>query len=85
MKDRTIMMLNMSGRNNAAIADSNGRKKWTWMLIDAAIIGAIAAFAGIGGGGPTVETMWIAFKAFGLAFFMQLAVERGLKRPQPTE
>jgi len=78
-------MLNMSGYSNSAEGSSSSRKSWKWMLIDAAIIGAIAAFAGIGGGGPTLGTVWIAFKAFGLSFFMQLAVERGLKRPPPDE
>lgn len=74
-------MLDMHGKKGSAITVSNDRKTWTAMLIDAGIIGAIAAFAGIGGGGPTIDTLWIAFKGFGLAFFMQLAVERGLKRP----
>lgn len=78
-------MLNMSGYSNSAKGNSPSRKSWKWMLIDAAIIGAIASFAGIGGGGPTLATLWIAFKAFGLSFFMQLAVERGLKRPPPDE
>ena len=73
-------MLNMISPNDGAANDDTGRKTWTWMLVDAAIIGAIAAFAGIGGGGPSVDALWVAFKAFGLAFFMQLAVERGLKR-----
>jgi len=76
-------MLNMSGRTEGATTSTNGRKAFKWMLIDAAIIGAIACFAGMGGGGPTWDTLWIAFKAFGLAFFMQLAVERGLKKPSP--
>lgn len=76
-------MLNMTGQENGVINTAEGRKAFKWMLADAAIIGAIAAFAGIGGGGPTWATLWIAFKAFGLAFFMQLAVERGLKKPTP--
>lgn len=50
------------------------------MLVDSAIIAGIAAFAAIGGGGPTWDTLWIAFKAFGAGFLLQLAVERGLKR-----
>lgn len=50
------------------------------MLVDAAIIGAIAVFAVIGGAPPTWDTAWVAFKAFGAAFVIQLAVERGLKR-----
>ncbi len=78
-------MLNMSGYSNSAPGATSSRKTWKWMLVDAAIIGAIASFAGIGGGGPTLDTVWIAFKAFGLAFFIQLAVERGLKRPQSED
>lgn len=76
-------MLDMHGANASVTPTKDSRKTWTAMIIDAAIIGAIAAFAGIGGGGPTIDTLWIAFKGFGLAFFMQLAVERGLKRPSP--
>ena len=76
-------MLDMTNRDHLTVNGGNGRKTISWMIVDAAIIGAIAAFAAIGGGGPSWETCWIAFKAFGLAFFMQLAVERGLKRPTP--
>ena len=76
-------MLDMHGAAASVGPTNNSRKTWKAMIIDAAIIGAIAAFAGVGGGGPTWDTMWIAFKGFGLAFFMQLAVERGLKRPTP--
>jgi hypothetical protein len=56
------------------------RKTWREILIDSAIIGAIAAFAVIGGAPPTWDTAWVVFKAFGAAFVIQLAVERGLKR-----
>lgn len=78
-----MKVLDMHGAKASANTPKDTRKTWNAMLIDAAIIGAIAAFAGIGGGGPTIDTLWIAFKGFGLAFFMQLAVERGLKRPTP--
>lgn len=74
-------MLDMHGKPAAVPNPNDGRKTWAAMLIDAAIIGAIAAFASIGGNGPTMEVLWTVFKAFGLAFFIQLAVERGLKRP----
>ena len=50
------------------------------MLVDSVIIGAIAVFAVIGTAPPTWDTAWVAFKAFGAAFVIQLAVERGLKR-----
>ena len=79
------MMLNMSGRPNSATADENGRKTWRWMLVDSAIIGAISLFTELIAGPPTWMGVYKAAAAFGLAFFIQLAVERGLKRPQPTE
>ena len=74
--------LNMLAPTPESERDESGRKQLNWMLADSAIIGCIAIFATIGGSPPTWETAWIAFKAFGLAFFIQLAVERGLKRPQ---
>jgi len=77
-------MLDMHGKVASASSAVNGRKTWKAMIIDAAIIGAIAAFASIGGEGPTLDVLWTVFKAFGLSFFMQLAVERGLKRPPVT-
>ncbi len=73
-------MLNLSGRTNSSENTGSSRKAWRWMIVDAAIVGGIAAFAAIGGGGPTWGTAWVAFKGFGLAFLLQLAVERGLKR-----
>ena len=74
-------MLDMVNRSHASVDGKNTPKPWKWMLIDSAIIGGIAAFAAIGGGGPTWDTLWVIIKAFGLAFCVQLAVERGLKRP----
>jgi len=73
-------MLNLSGRTNSSENTGNNRKTWKWMIVDSAIVGGIAAFAAIGTAGPTWDTMWVIFKAFGLAFLLQLAVERGLKR-----
>ena len=77
-------MLNLTNREHVTATTGDTRKSVEWMLIDAAIIGAIAAFASMGSGGPTWEMAFTMFKAFGLSFFMQLAVERGLKRPPET-
>ena len=55
------------------------------MIIDSAIIGGIAVFASIGSMPLSWDTSWIAFKAFGAAFLVQLAIERGLKRARPEE
>ena len=73
-------MLNMSGLNNSTTSDESGRKAWKWMLIDSVIIGAIGFFSSLPEGVPTYTTFYIAIKAFGLAFVIQLAMESGLKR-----
>ena len=78
-------MLNIASQPHLNEDGEDTRKTWREMLIDAAIIGAIALFACIGTAPPTWDTAWIAFKAFGAAFAIQLAVERGIKRaPQST-
>ena len=76
-----MTVLDMHGIKASATEPNNGRKAWKAMIIDATIIGFIAAFASIGGAGLSFDTLETAFIAFGLAFFMQLAVEKGLKRP----
>ena len=53
------------------------------MLIDAFIIGFIALLSTLGNEIPCQADLYVALKAFGLAFFMQVAIERGLKKPQP--
>ena len=73
-------MLNIASRARATEDGQDPRKTMREMLIDAAIIGAIAVFAAIGSAPPTWDTAWIALKAFGAAFAVQLAWERGLKR-----
>ena len=75
-----MKVLNMSGRNTSSENTGSSRKTWKWMLIDSAIVGGIATFAAINSAGPTWGTAWVAFKAFGAAFLLQLYVERGLKR-----
>ena len=78
-------MLNISRQTNPGGESGDGRKTWTDMLIDSTIIGGIAVFASIGSMPLTWDTSWIAFKAFGAAFLVQLAIERGLKRARPEE
>ena len=73
-------MLNMSGRTNSSENTGNPRKTWTWMIVDSAIIGGISLFTELITGPPTWASAYKAAIAFGLAFFIQLAVERGLKR-----
>lgn len=50
------------------------------MVVDAAIVGGISLFTELVAGPPTWLGLYKAAAAFGLAFFIQLAVERGLKR-----
>jgi len=73
-------MLNMSGRTNSSENTGNSRKTWTWMIVDSAIIGGISLFTELITGPPSWMGLYKAGVAFGLAFFIQLAVERGLKR-----
>ena len=78
-------MLNIASKSNSVKNGKSTRKTWREMLVDSAIIGGIAVFACIGSAPPTWETAWIALKAFGAAFAVQLAVERGLKRAPTKE
>jgi len=58
-------MLNIASQPRSGEDGEDTRKTWSEMLIDSAIIGGIAVFAVIGSAPPTLETAWIAFKAFG--------------------
>ena len=78
-------MLDISRQTSPEEDGEASRKTWTDMLVDSAIIGGIAVFASIGSMPLTWDTSWIAFKAFGAAFLVQLAIERGLKRARPEE
>ena len=64
-------------------SNGNGRKKWENMMIDALIIGIIALVATLGNEIPGQVELYVALKAFALAFVTQLAIERGLKKPKP--
>ena len=76
-----MKILNLSGRTDAATEDDTGRKQWKHMLIDSAIIGGISFFTEAISGPPSWSMLYKALTSFGLAFFIQFAVERGLKRP----
>lgn len=78
-------MLNLTGRASSGEEGQGSRKTWTDILVDSAIVGGVAVFATIGSMPPTWETAWVAFKAFGAAFFIQLVAERGLKRARIEE
>ena len=78
-------MLNIASQPRTSKDGEDPRKTWREILIDSAIIGAIAVFACIGSAPPTWDTAWVVFKAFGAAFVIQLAVERGLKRAPTKE
>ena len=55
-------------------------KSITWMLIDSAIIAAIAFLAALPADRlPNIFDLYVALKAFAYAFVVQLAVERGIK------
>lgn len=67
-------------------AASGSRKSYSGMLLDAGIMGGLALFGALGAGAvvPVPEglrlALYTAIMAAGQAFFLQLALERGLKR-----
>lgn len=75
-------MIDIVNRAHNTKNGKNERKPWKWMVIDSAIIGGISLFAELIAGPPTWLGLYKSGIAFGLAFFIQLAVERGLKRIQ---
>jgi len=75
-------MLDMVNRSHNDPNGENSRKSWRWMLMDSLIIAAISFFSSLPEGPPTWVDAYTALKAFGLAFVLQLAIERGLKRPK---
>ena len=64
---------------------SNSVKPWRWILVDSAIIGAIAMAAVMPGEIPRVSDIWVMAKAFFAAFIVQVGIERGLKKLKPAE
>ena len=73
-------MLDIANSSRTAAVGEDTRKSWEMMIVDALIIAAIALFGNLPDLMPTMETAWIAIRAFGLAFFIQMAIERGIKR-----
>lgn len=78
-------MLDMVNRSHTAKGRGNPRKALKWILVDSAIIGAIAMAASMPGSAPGLPELWVMFKAFFGAFVLQLAVERGLKKAEDEE
>jgi len=57
-----------------------GEKPLEWILIDSAIVAAIAFVAALPAARtPTLEDLYVALRAFLYVFLVQLAVERGIK------
>lgn len=73
-------MLDVVNRSHSDPKGKNTRKEMKWILIDSIIIGVIAMCAAMPSTIPTVCDLWVMFKAFLVAFAVQLAIERGLKR-----
>jgi len=74
-------MLDIVNSSRTASVGEDSRKSWEMMIIDSLIIGGISLFTELVSGPPTWLGLYKAVTACGLAFFIQLAVERGLKRP----
>jgi hypothetical protein len=60
--------------------ERNPGKPWKWILVDSAIIAALAALAVLPPDRPpTTNELYICVKTFVNAFIFQVALERGLK------
>ena len=57
----------------------NTKKSYVDMLVDSIVIAAVSLFSTFGAVNSS-EFWMIGLKSFGLSFFVQLAVERGLKK-----
>lgn len=73
-------MLDTVNRSHTNPEGKNARKDMKWILVDSAIIGAIAMCAAMPSTVPTIPDLWVMVKAFLGSFILQLAIERGLKR-----
>lgn len=54
-------------------------KAFKWIVVDSAIIAAIAALAQLPESIPTLQQAYVILKTFLYAFVIQLAAERGIK------
>lgn len=73
-------MLDLLNRSHTNPQRKNTRKEIEWILVDSIIIGAIAMAASMPSTIPTPIHLYVMLKAFIGSFFIQLAIERGLKR-----
>jgi len=73
-------MLDMINRSHTNPERKNKRKPFKWIIIDSVIVGLIAMAAAMPSTIPTVNELWVMFKAFFGSFVLQLAIERGIKR-----
>lgn len=73
-------MLDCANRAHSDPNNKNTRKPWKYILLDSIIIGGIAMGAVMPAMIPTIADLWVMAKGFLIAFLVQLAVERGLKR-----
>ena len=59
--------------------ERNPGKPLKWIIIDSLIIAMIAFLAALPAHIPTVTDLYVALKGFLISFFVQLAVEKGVK------
>ena len=69
-----------NGKN--AVCDSS-QKELKWILVDALVVAFIALFAIAPQTIPDMAQCWTMIKAFLAAFFVEVAVERGIKQKEP--
>lgn len=74
------MVLDIIHRGHTNPGRKNTRKPMKWIIIDSLIIGGIAVSASMPPTVPTINELWVMFKAFVGSFLLQLAIERGIKR-----
>jgi hypothetical protein len=79
------MQISQRLKTSSRIFNWNNQKSIVNMIADSLLIGGIAAAATFPDHIPDLESCWIAFKAFLIAFVAQLAFERGLKAIVKTE
>ena len=73
-------MLDLVNREHTNPEKKDEVKPWKWILIDSLIIAALATAVNMPSAIPGVNEAWVMAKAFFGAFFLQLAIERGIKR-----
>ena len=73
-------MLDMVNRSHTNPHRRNSRKPFKWILADSIIVGLIAMTSTMPSTPPSIESLWVMFKAFLTSFVLQLAIERGVKQ-----